>query len=117
MCRVIGCTLPATTIGYSRICYIKYWKQIKSKEQIMEQGVLQRYIRELVDKYPEKILLAIRMDLATDEGYAQMIRDLDLYGGIDELEHAQANPSDDEDSAENDIDDIKKGIDKEDDLF
>ena len=83
----------------------------------MEQGVLQRYIRELVDKYPEKMIEAIRLDLGTDDGYASMIRDLDLYGGIDELEHAQASSNDDDESMENDIDDIKKGMDKEDDLF
>ncbi len=118
LCRVIGCTAPATTNGYSRACYIKYWKQIKQKEQILSEGTLQRYIRELVEKYPEKTLLAVKHDLASDDAYAQMIRDLDLYGGIDELEHAQSpqNAMDDEE-AENDIDSIKKVIDKEEDLF
>ena len=120
MCRVIGCSQPATTLGYSRLCYIKYWKQIKAKQQVLEQGTLQRFIRELLDKYPEKIIHAIRADLATDEGYAAMIRDLDLYGGIDELEHVSspnATGDDDEESSENDLEDIKKGIEKEDEFF
>jgi len=119
LCRVIGCTAPATTKGYSRACYIKYWKQIKLKEDILEQGTLQRYISELCEKYPDKTLLALKHDLHSDEAYAQMIRDLDLYGGIDELEHAQSprNTLEEDEEAENDIDSIKKGIDKEDDLF
>jgi hypothetical protein len=119
LCRVIGCTAPATTGGYSRACYIKYWKQIKQKDLILSEGTLQRYIRELCDKYPEKIIVAVRHDLASDDAYAQMIRDLDLYGGIDELEHAQSpqNALDDDEETENDLDSIKKGIDKEEDLF
>jgi hypothetical protein len=120
MCRVIGCSQPATTLGYSRLCYIKYWKQIKAKQQVLEQGTLQRFIRELLEKYPEKIILAIRSDLATDEGYASMIRDLDLYGGIDELEHVShpnSQGDDDDEAPENDLEDIKKGIEKEDEFF
>ena len=118
LCRVIGCTQPATTAGYSRLCYIKYWKQIKQKDEILAQGTLQRFIKELVDKYPEKVILAIRTDLASNEAYGQMIRDLDLYGGIDELEHVSPTLNEDEESQqENDLEDIKKGIDKEDDLF
>jgi hypothetical protein len=114
-CRVIGCNSPATTAGYSRTCYIKYWKQIKQKEEILRQGILDRYLRELVDKYPDRVLLAIRHDLSSEEAYAQMIRELDLYGGIDELEHeSQIIEDEAEDSI---IDDIKKDIGKEEDLF
>jgi hypothetical protein len=107
LCRVIGCVLPATTVGYSRNCYIKYWKQIKKKEEILAAGTLRGYIEEIVDKYPEKIVLAIAHDMADDEGYAHMIRELDLYGGVDELEHELA-PVEEEMEAEESIDDIKR---------
>jgi hypothetical protein len=116
VCRVIGCLLPATTGGYSRNCYIKYWKQIKKKDEILQDGTLHRYIGEIVDKYPEKIIMAIRIDLADDEGYAQMIRELDLYGGVDELEHEFATPSD-EMAMEEAIDDIKSGFTKDEEEF
>jgi len=115
-CRVIGCNSPATTGGYSRTCYIKYWKQIKQKEEIIKQGTLERFLRELVEKYPDRVLLAIHHDLNSEEAYAQMIRELDLYGGIDELEHEA--PITDDDHSDNNIDDIKKDIGgKEEDLF
>lgn len=116
-CRVIGCTLPATTAGYSRICYIKYWKQIKKKDEILKEGTLHRYIQEIVDKYPEKVVLAIRQDLIVDESYAQMIRELDLYGGVDELIHEAATTVDDDANAEESIDDIKREISKDDEEF
>lgn len=115
-CRVIGCMMPATTAGYSRICYIKYWKQIKKKDDILAEGVVHRYIKEIVEKYPEKIVLAIRHDLISDEAYAQMIRELDLYGGVDELEHELAIGEDDNANEES-MDDIKQNITKDDEDF
>jgi len=120
LCRVIGCILPATTLGYSRNCYIKYWKQIKKREEILKQGGLTHYIQEIMDKSPEKVMLAIRQDLLHDEAYAQMIRELDLYGGVDELEHeVSVSPGDDEDdnSMDDMMGDFKKDIGKDDDDF
>lgn len=116
ICRVIGCNAPATTAGYSRTCYIKYWKQIKQKEEILREGTLVRFLKELVDKYPEKVLFAIQNDLASEEAYAQMIRELDLYGGIDELEH-EPPAAVEEEAQDAGIDDIKKDITKEEDIF
>ena len=69
-----------------RLHFIKNWKKIKRKELILKEGKLNQYIEELVVKYPDKYIEAIRQDLASDKDFAKVIYDLDLDEGVDEFD-------------------------------
>jgi len=86
VCREVACENLATTAGYCRLHYIKNWKKIKRKELILKERKLNQYIEELVVKYPDKYIEAIRQDLANDKEFSKVIHDLDLDEGIDEFD-------------------------------
>ncbi len=66
--------------------YIKNWKKIKRKEVILKEGKLNQYIEELVAKYPDKYIEAIRQDLANDKDFSKVIYDLDLDESVDDFD-------------------------------
>jgi hypothetical protein len=86
VCREVACENLATTGGYCRLHYIKNWKKIKRKESILKEGRLNQYIEELVSKYPDKYIEAIRQDLSSIKEFLKVISDLDLDEGTDEFE-------------------------------
>ena len=86
VCREVACEGLSTTAGYCRMHYIKNWKKIKRKELILKEGKLNQYIEELVAKYPDKYIEAIRQDLASDKDFAKVIYDLDLDESIDDFD-------------------------------
>jgi hypothetical protein len=86
VCREVACEGLSTTAGYCRMHYVKNWKKIKRKEVILKEGKLNQYIEELVVKYPDKYIEAIRQDLASDKDFAKVIYDLDLDEGVDEFD-------------------------------
>jgi hypothetical protein len=86
VCREVACEGLATSGGYCRLHYIKNWKKIKRKELILREKKLNQYIEELVLKYPDKYIEAIRMDLSTDKDFAKVIYDLDLDEGVDDFD-------------------------------
>jgi hypothetical protein len=89
VCREVACENLCTTGGYCRLHYIKNWKKIKRKELILKEKKLNQYIEELVAKYPDKYIEAIRQDLASDKDFAKVISDLDLDEGMDDFEGDQ----------------------------
>lgn len=86
VCREVACEGLATSAGYCRLHYIKNWTKIKRKEVILREKKLNQYIEELVAKYPDKYLEAIRQDLASDKDFAKVIHDLDLDEAVDDFE-------------------------------
>jgi hypothetical protein len=110
VCRETACESLATALTYCRLHYIKNWKKIKRKEIILKEGKLNQYIEELVVKYPDKYIEAIRQDLASDKDFAQVIVDLDLDESVDDFEA-------DGENAEGLIDNIKGSFDDEGDAF
>jgi hypothetical protein len=111
VCREVACEGLGTSAGYCRLHYIKNWKKIKRKEVILKEGKLNQYIEELVGKYPEKYIEAIRLDLANDKEFAKVIVDLDLDENDDDFEA--------EGSADSDvgIDSLKREFDEDADAF
>jgi hypothetical protein len=85
-CREVACEGLATSAGYCRLHYIKNWKKIQRKVLILKEGKLNQYIEELVAKYPDKYIEAIRQDLANDKDFAKVIYDLDLDESVDEFD-------------------------------
>lgn len=110
VCREVACEGLSTTGGYCRLHYIKNWKKIKRKELILKEGKLNQYIEELVVKYPDKYIEAIRQDLAGDKEFAKVIYDLDLDESVDDFDVEG-------DSADGLIDSIKRDFDDEGDGF
>lgn len=84
-CREMACESLPTSAGYCRAHYIKNWKKIKRKEAVLKDGKLNQYVEELVFKYPEKYIEAIRHDLANDKEFMKVIRDLELDEAIDDV--------------------------------
>jgi hypothetical protein len=104
MCREIACESSSSTAGYCRLHYIKNWKKIKRKELILREKKLNQYIEELVSKYPDKYIEAIKQDLADETAFSKVIYDLELDEGVDDI------PTED-DSDEQVIDSIKREFD------
>ncbi len=111
VCREVACEGLGTSVGYCRLHYIKNWKKIKRKELILREKKLNQYIEELVVKYPDKYIEAIRQDLTNDKDFAKVIYDLDLDEGIDDFDVEGG------DSADSLIDTIKREFDDEGDAF
>ena len=109
-CREVACEGLSTTAGYCRMHYIKNWKKIKRKELILKEKKLNSYIEELVVKYPDKYIEAIRQDLANDKDFAKVIYDLDLDESVDDFDVEG-------ESVEQVIDSIKRDFDDEGDAF
>ena len=110
VCREVACEGLSTTAGYCRLHYIKNWKKIKRKELILKEKKLNQYIEELVAKYPDKYIEAIRQDLASDRDFAKVITDLDLDESIDDFDVEG-------ESVDSVIDNIKRDFDDEGDAF
>lgn len=110
VCREVACELIATTNGYCRLHYIKNWKKVKRKELILKERKLNRYIEELVSKYPDKYIEAIRQDLADEKSFAKVISDLELEEGLDDFEMET-------ETAEGIIDNIKRDVEDEGDIY
>lgn len=86
MCREVACELQSTTGGYCRLHYIKNWKKIKRKEIILREKKLNQYIEELVAKYPDKYIEAIRADLSDQRAFDKVILDLEIDENLDDVE-------------------------------
>ncbi len=110
MCREISCESSSSTAGYCRLHYIKNWKKIKRKELILREKKLNQYIEELVSKYPDKYIEAIKNDLADEVAFSKVIYDLELDDSVDDI------PADDE-ADEAIIDNIKREFDDSDSDF
>ena len=111
VCREVACELMSTTGGYCRMHYIKNWKKIKRKEMILKEKKLNYYIEELVSKYPDKYIEAIRQDLASEKDFAKVIADLEIEEGTDDFESV------DTESAEGIIDNLKRDFEDDGDVF
>ena len=109
-CREVACESLATTSGYCRLHYIKNWKKIKRKELILKEGKLNQYIEELVAKYPDKYIEAIKMDLSTNKEFSKVITDLELDESVEDFD-AEGE------SIDNLIDSIKREVDDDGDAF
>ncbi|MGE4233314.1 MAG: hypothetical protein AB7F43_08300 [Bacteriovoracia bacterium] len=110
VCREVACDLSATTGGYCRMHYIKNWKKIKRKELILKEKKLNRYIEELVSKYPDKYIEAIRQDLASEKDFAKVVSDLEIEEGLDDFES-------DSDTTEGLLDNFKREVEDDGDIF
>lgn len=109
-CREVACDLSSTSGGYCRLHYIKNWKKIKRKELILKEGRLNEYVEELVKKYPDKYIEAIRQDLAEDKDFSKVVTELELDESLDEFDG-------DSENIDSLIDNIRRDMDDDGDTF
>lgn len=110
VCREVACEGLSTTGGYCRLHYIKNWKKIKRKELILKEKKLNQYIEELVSKYPDKYIEAIKNDLASDKEFGKVIHDLDLDESIDDFDAEGDSPEAIIDHIKRDFEDEGEGF-------
>lgn len=89
LCKEVACELTATTKTFCRLHYIKNWKRIQQKEMILQEKKLNLYIEELISKYPDKYIEAIRQDLNSEKDFAKVIADLEIEEEMDDFIDAE----------------------------
>lgn len=98
-CLARGCENPATTSGFCRFHYISSWKDIKKKQKILEEGQLQEYIENLVDKYPIKFIESLVSDLTDEKSFFAILKEMDIDADEESYEDIDEGDDDDQDIA------------------
>ena len=88
-CLTKNCDNPATTLGHCRYHYIKNWKGIKAKQQILEKGKLTVLIEELIHKFPIKYVETVLTDLQDDKSFYSALRELNIEMELDDLDEME----------------------------
>ncbi len=96
-CLEKGCDNIRTTLNFCRLHYIKNWKEIMTKKELLTEGRLQDYINTLLKKYPQKYLEAIFDDLSDEKDFARVLTELNISNDYEE-EDASGDDFDDLDS-------------------
>lgn len=98
-CIEKGCDNPATTLGFCRFHYIKNWKEIKRKQQILTEGKLQLFIEDLVSKYPIKNVESVLSDLADEKSFYGILQELNIESDDSDYYDSGEEEDDDDDIA------------------
>jgi hypothetical protein len=100
-CIEKGCDNIRTTQSYCRLHYLRNWKTIQKKKEILQEGKLQEYIEELISKYPPKYIEALLSDLSDDKEFYRVLNELNITSDFDfeedEFENAVDDDGDDDD--------------------
>ncbi len=87
LCRVRDCDQVSTVEGYCRYHYLLLWKKIQIRKNILMDGKLEKYVEDLMARYPDKFLEVIRKDLKTEKDFLSVIQELEIdESGIGEGE-------------------------------
>jgi hypothetical protein len=101
-CIEKGCDNIRTTQSYCRLHYLRNWKVIQKKRDILKEGKLQEYIEELISKYPPKYIESLLSDLSDDKEFYRVLNELNITSEFDFEEDEFENAVDDDD-ADDDI--------------
>lgn len=87
LCRVRDCDQVSNVEGYCRYHYLLLWKKIQIRKNILMDGKLEKYVEDLMARYPDKFLEVIRKDLKTEKDFLSVIQELEIdESGISEGE-------------------------------
>lgn len=78
LCRVRDCDQVSTVEGYCRYHYLLLWKKIQIRKNILLDGKLEKYVEDLMARYPDKFLEVIRKDLKTEKDFLSVIQELEI---------------------------------------
>ncbi|MBY0516839.1 MAG: hypothetical protein K2P81_08030 [Bacteriovoracaceae bacterium] len=98
-CVEKGCDNIRTTQSWCRLHYLKNWKGIQTKKEILSEGKLQEYIEELISKYPAKYIEAITNDLSDDKEFYKVLNELNITNDFD-FEEEDFEQDNDDDSGD-----------------
>ncbi len=101
-CIEKGCDNIRTTQSYCRLHYLRNWKTVQKKRDILKEGKLQEYIEELISKYPVKYIESLLSDLSDDKEFYRVLNELNITSEFDFEEDEFENAVDDDD-ADDDI--------------
>jgi hypothetical protein len=96
-CIEKGCDNIRTTQSYCRLHYLRNWKVVQKKRDILKEGKLQEYIEELISKYPVKYIEALLSDLSDDKEFYKVLNELNITSEFDFEEEDFENAADDDD--------------------
>ncbi|HXH76055.1 MAG TPA: hypothetical protein VNJ08_13880 [Bacteriovoracaceae bacterium] len=96
-CIEKGCDNIRTTQSYCRLHYLRNWKVVQKKRDILKEGKLQEYIEELISKYPTKYIEALLSDLSDDKEFYRVLNELNITSEFDFEEDEFENAVDDDD--------------------
>ena len=99
-CVEKGCDNIRTTQSYCRLHYLRNWKVIQKKRDILKEGKLQEYIEELISKYPPKYIEALLSDLSDDKEFYRVLNELNITSEFDFEEDEFENAADDDDDGD-----------------
>lgn len=99
-CVEKGCDNIRTTQSYCRLHYLRNWKTIQKKREILKEGKLQEYIEELISKYPTKYIEALLSDLSDDKEFYTVLNQLNITSEFDFEEDEFENAVDDDDDGD-----------------
>ena len=97
-CIEKGCDNIRTTQSYCRLHYLRNWKTVQKKRDILKEGKLQEYIEELISKYPPKYIESLISDLSDDKEFYRVLNELNITSEFDFEEDEFENAVDDDDS-------------------
>ncbi len=97
-CIEKGCDNIRTTQSYCRLHYLRNWKVVQKKREILKEGKLQEYIEELILKYPTKYIESLLSDLSDDKEFYRVLNELNITSEFDFEEDEFENAVDDDDS-------------------
>lgn len=99
-CIEKGCDNIRTTQSYCRLHYLRNWKVVQKKRDILKEGKLQEYIEELISKYPTKYIEALLSDLSDDKDFYTVLNQLNITSEFDFEEDEFENAVDDDDDGD-----------------
>jgi hypothetical protein len=99
-CIEKSCDNIRTTLSWCRLHYIKNWKNIQRKQEILKEGRLQEYLQDLLSKYPTKYIEAIIKDLSDERDFYRILNELNITAEFEYEEEDFDSANDDDDSAD-----------------
>ncbi|OFZ32016.1 MAG: hypothetical protein A2622_12350 [Bdellovibrionales bacterium RIFCSPHIGHO2_01_FULL_40_29] len=78
LCKVRDCDQVSTVDGYCRYHYLLLWKKIQTRKIILLDGKLEKYVEDLMARYPDKFVEVIKKDLKTEKDFISVIQELEI---------------------------------------
>ena len=100
LCKVRDCDQISTVEGYCRYHYLLLWKKIQTRKHILLDGKLEKYVEELMARYPDKFVDVIKKDLKTEKDFLSVIQEL-------EIDESALNESESDDEVQSFTDEIR----------
>ena len=85
-CKKSLCKEPASINGYCRYHYIAGWRTENIDKKVKKLNHLEKTINEIKKRFTPEYLELIKADLATDENFRKVIKDMDLEEDISDFE-------------------------------